>query len=294
METEIWPNLIRCADQAGVPVGIINGRISPRSFKRYQFVRTWLASILGRLSFCLVQTERDKTYFEKLGMPQEKLILTGNMKFDLNGKKISPLHNRPKGIEPQSLVYIGGSTHRNEEEILLSVFNRLRPRFQNLILILAPRHPERFGEVESAIKQFNFRYCLYSNLEQTSDSYDVLLIDQMGVLASLYSIADLVFIGGSFVKRGGQNPIEAAGFKKPILHGPNVTNFHEVYRLLDEQNAALMAASENDLFQQSAKLLEQPQLRNEMGARAWASVQSMKGATAKTLAYVTALLGKSI
>ena len=287
METEIWPNLITYAHRVGIPIGIINGRISPRSFGRYRLVSGWLSSILNKLSFCMVQSDRDQAYFKQLGVSKEKLLSTGNMKFDLNGQGAAQKVSRPRGIGADSLVYVGGSTHWDEEKKLLSVFKRLYETFRNLKLILAPRHPERLLEVEDAIRGFHLNYRLFSDLEHSSDPYEVLLIDRMGVLASLYSIADLVFIGGSFVKRGGQNPIEAAGFKKPILHGPNVTNFHEVYRILDEQNAAVMTISEDELYQQSKKLLEHPELRTEMGARAWASIQSMKGATARTMNYLT-------
>ncbi len=286
METEIWPNLISHAHRSGVLVGIINGRISPRSFGRYQWVRSWLGRVLNKLSFCLVQSDRDYTYFQKLGMSGEKLVSTGNMKFDLDGQAAQKI-SRPKGISSDLLVYIGGSMHGGEEKMLLSVFNRLHPAFKNLKLILAPRHPERLDQVKKHIKEFNFELRLFSELDQKSDPYEVLLVDRMGVLGSLYSIADLVFVGGSFVKRGGQNPIEAVNFRKPILHGPNVSNFHEVYRILDEQNAAVMTISEEELYQQSKKLLERPELRSQMGTRAWASIQSMKGATARTMNYLS-------
>ncbi len=287
METEIWPNLIGAANQTQIPIGIINGRISPRSFSRYRFIRFWLKSILNQLSFCLVQSDRDRFHFGELGMPEEKLISIGNMKFDVNGQVKDQIVSRPKGIGADSLIYIGGSTHWNEEKVLIWIFRRLRESFPNLKLILAPRHPEHLPKVEEAVQKFNFSYCLFSEVEQKNQPYDVLLVDRMGILASLYSVADLVFVGGSFAKRGGQNPIEAAGFKKPILHGPNVVNFYEAYSILDEQNAAFQVASEEELYQQSRKLLEHPELRNEMGARAWASIQSMKGATARTMNYLS-------
>ncbi len=287
METEIWPNLIRRAHRSGIPIGIINGRISPRSFGRYQFISPLLRPILGKLSFCLVQTDRDYNYFKQLGMPFEKIVSTGNMKFDLNGQSMSETCSRPKGFAAEDLIYVGGSTHWDEEIVLLSVFRRLKMTFQNLKLILAPRHPERLPKVEDAIKQSGFSYRLFSETGVHSNPYDVLLVDRMGVLASLYQIADVVFVGGSFAKRGGQNPIEAARFKKPILHGPNVSNFYEVYRVLDEQNAAVLTVSEDELYQQSKKLLERPELRTEMGVQAQTCIQSMKGATAKTLDYLS-------
>jgi len=293
METEIWPNLINQAHRAEIPTGIINGRISLRAFGKYRLVSSWLRSILNKLSFCLVQSEQDGAYFKQLGLAAEKLMFTGNMKFDVNGQSMNRSAARPRGLSPESLIYIGGSTHWNEEKILLSVFSRLYQTFRNLKLVLAPRHPEHLSKVEDAVREFNFRCRLFSEVEKSPGPYEVLLVDQMGILASLYGVADLVFMGGSFVPRGGQNPIEAAGFKKPILHGPNVINFHDVYRILDEQNAAILTNSEDELYQQSKKLLEHPELRTKMGERAWASIQSMKGATARTMNYLTRWISRS-
>ena len=293
VETEIWPNLISEAHSLGIPVGIINGRISPRSFKRYVWIRKWLASILGRLSFCLVQSERDRDFFVQLGMPEAKIVETGNMKFDqadANGRLTGEESFKNK-IVRGSLILMAGSTSWNEEEVLLSVFGRLKKDFPGLRLILAPRHPERLGQVVKAVEKSQLQYQLYSqiNLQTvpgTSDS-EVIIIDRMGVLASLYSFADVVFVGGSMVRRGGQNPIEAAASRKAIVHGPNVFNFQDIYQKLDENHAAFSVNSEAELFRCLASLLEQPQLRLEMGERAWNTIQSMKGATVRTLDYLS-------
>ena len=287
METEIWPNLISEASIVGIPIGIINGRISPRSFARYRWIRSWIGSILSKLSFCLVQSERDRDSFLQLGMPESKIYYTGNMKFDQvdavaeTEDKASPANQAPCS----GLVFIAGSTNWNEEELILRVFMRLRETFPNLKLILAPRHPERLSKVVGVLKRSSFPYQCFSE-HQPNTSYEVLLVDQMGVLASLYAAADIVFIGGSFGRRGGQNPIEAAFCKKPILHGPNVFNFHEVYQILDEKGAAFQVRSEEELYEQSKMLLLHPEIRGQMGVRAWSSVQSMKGATARTLSYL--------
>jgi 3-deoxy-D-manno-octulosonic-acid transferase len=287
-ETEIWPNLISEADARGIPIGIVNGRISPRSFRRYRLIRKWLASILNRLSFCLVQSEHDRNFFTQLGMAEEKIVETGNMKFDQasNSSCLPDVEDVFKNrIKPDRLILIGGSTSWNEEAILLRVFGRLKKAFPHLQLILAPRHPERIGKVVQEIKKSKFQYQLYS--QNLSTPSDVVVIDRMGVLASLYSVADAVFVGGSLVRRGGQNPIEAARFKKPVLHGPNVFNFEGIYHQLDVGHAAFCVQSEEELLRELSLLLKSPELRREAGERAWFIVQSMKGATARTLDYLS-------
>ncbi|MBI4394713.1 MAG: 3-deoxy-D-manno-octulosonic acid transferase [Candidatus Omnitrophica bacterium] len=288
METELWPNLISQAESSSIPIGIMNGRLSPRSFQRYFLFRYWMRPILEKLSFCLVQSERDRDYFAKLGMPPLRIFYTGNMKFDQFDSSIRA--ERGSSVRKNSemsnrLILVGGSTHWGEEKLLLGVFRRLQERFQNLKLILAPRHPENLPKIMTLIKSFNFEYQLFSE-EQSGISRPVLLIDRMGVLASLYPSADLVFMGGSFVKRGGQSPIEPASSKKPLLHGPLVFNFREIYQMLDEKEAAFQVTSEEELFQKSRLLLENPKLREQMGTRAWSCVQSMKGATARTLDFL--------
>ncbi len=284
METEIWPNLISEANVFGVPIGIINGRISRRSFKRYCLIRSWISSILRKLSFCLVQSERDRDYFVKLGIPPSQVFYTGNMKFDHD--VVHKTKTNVGAAKQSGLVLVAGSTSWNEEELVLRVFGQLLKIFSHLQLILAPRHPEHLSKVVEAVKRHGFRYRRFSE-NHAAESYQVLLIDRMGILASLYSSADLVFMGGSFVRRGGQNPIEAAFCKKPLLHGPNVFNFHEVYQMLDQSGAAIQVHSEEELFQKSKMLLERPEIREQMGAQAWSTVQSMKGATARTLGYLS-------
>jgi 3-deoxy-D-manno-octulosonic-acid transferase len=206
------------------------------------------------------------------GVQQAKEMLDSRMRG--NDKADTNLSN-------DGLILIGGSTSWNEEEVLLRVFGRLKKTFHSLQLILAPRHPERLGKVIQEIEKHGFQYQLYS--QNLSAPSEVVVIDRMGILASLYSFADVVFIGGSLVTRGGQNPIEAAASKKPVLHGPNVFNFEDIYQKLDESLAAFPIKSEEELFQKLDLLLKQPHLCRETGERAWAIVQSMKGATARTL-----------
>lgn len=285
METEIWPNLILEAGKSKIPIGIMNGRLSPRSFQRYRLIRGWISSLLNRLSFCLVQTERDRAYFSGLGMAGEKMALTGNMKFDQDQISEGIFHqdrSKPRDFSADGLIFVCGSTSWNEEEMLLRVYQRLLGIFKNLQLVLAPRHPEQISKIARAIQRRQLRFRFFSE-KHLETPFQVLLVNQMGVLKHLYSFADVVFIGGSFTRRGGQNPIEPAQFKKPLLHGPHVFNFHEVYRSLDQQEAAFRVTSEEELFEKVKTLLGAPELRRQMGETAWAAIQSMKGATARTL-----------
>jgi len=289
METELWPNFITACGARNIPIGIVNGRMSPRSYRRYRWVRFWTRSILRKLSFCLVQSQRDKAYFRKLGMTPSRLLCVGNMKFDrLEGRSAAEVKKSFSfgRLLQNHLTLMGASTHWNEEAILLRVLRRLRPFFPGLRLILAPRHPEQMRRVIRAAEREGVRIRFFSELSSGSD-FDVLLVDRMGVLASVYPMADLVFVGGSFTRRGGQNPIEAAGVGKPVLHGPHVFNFHDLYQALDRGNGALQVDSEEELFEQASRLFRQLQVRRQMGLQAQQIVESMRGASARTLAYLS-------
>lgn len=287
METEIWPNFISEVSRAGIPVGIMNGRISPRAFWRYRLARFWTWAMLGKLSFCLAQSERDRGFFQDLGMAPEKLMCTGNMKFD----SIQTVRNENDGYSREelhlsggALILVGGSTHRGEEEMLLKIVRHLKSSVPNIRLILAPRHPERTKQVAELIVREKLSVQLFSRLSK--EPWDVLLIDRMGILASIYALADIVFMGGSMIPHGGQNPIEAALEKKPVLHGPYVSNFQGVYRTLNEEEAAFEVRSEDELFRKVYLLLQEQNTRKQMGNRAFQVVESMKGATGRALDYV--------
>ena len=321
METEIWPNLISQAARAGVTVGILNGRISARSFRRYSFVRYWMRPIVGKLTFCLVQSEHDRERFLRLGMNKRRTAVLGNMKFDQIGscdrhpKSFAVILSGaaaqdrlregsrtgsfgPSGLRMTAhddeldtstsdrLVIVAGSTSWNEEQLLLGVFKRLRQSFQRLQLVLAPRHPEQISKVLRAVKAAQLPVQLFSK-SRGAEFCPILLVDQMGILASLYRRAHIVFVGGSLVRRGGQNPIEAAVFRKPLVHGPHVFNFSAVYQALDERDAAICVHSEDELFQKFKVLLEQPELRERMGNEAFRVVQTMKGATMRTMDFLS-------
>jgi len=291
METELWPNLITEASRRDIPIGILNGRISPRSFGRYRWLKPWIGFLLRKLSFCLVQSDRDRNYFLRLGMPEERVTHTGNMKFDQIGTVVNSLDRSQTteiGIHPSHLILMAGSTSWNEEEMLLRVFERLRTSFAGLQLVLAPRHPEQVEKVERAIQKTKLSYQCVSKGRAVGAEIppSVLVVDRVGFLASLYPAAHVVVMGGSFVPRGGQNPIEAAVAKKPVVHGPHVFNFHEVYERLDAIGGAVRVQSENELTEVLTQLFLHPDERERMGLKAQDAVEEMKGATMRTLSFL--------
>ncbi len=283
METEIWPNLIKEAAKRGVPIGIVNGRISNRAMKRYRWIKSFTRSIVKDLTYCFVLSEQDKQRFLELGVRPECLRVSGNMKFDqetnLDLEEVARLQREWQLVDHQ--VLIGGSTHAGEETILIEAFQMLRREFPGLKLIVVPRYPERSPEVRALIERAGFKVNLASEGPQPVS--DVLILDQMGILPIYYALADLVFVGGSLIPHGGQNPIEAARYFKPILHGAYVANFEEIYSNLDESGGAFLVDSETALYQQAASLLSDSKNLERAGRIAYECVEALKGATRRNL-----------
>lgn len=283
METEIWPNFICEAFNRRIPIGIVNGRISDRAVKRYRWVKSFFSSLLSKFSYCFVCGEKDKKRFLELGVKPASLQVTGNMKFDQETKQSSDVIQELKNVWELSdhKVLIGGSTHEGEETVLIQVFQMLRREFPGLKLMIAPRHVERAGRVSELLQNSGVSAVLTSSGYQKIP--DALVIDQMGLLSKYYGLADIVFIGGSLIRHGGQNPIEAALQQKPVLHGPFVSNFEEVYTRLDESEGAFQVDDKNALYQESMSFLSDQKRLERAGRAAFQVVQSLKGATRKNL-----------
>lgn len=286
METEIWPNLIETASLRGIPIGIINGRISKRTLKRYLFLKDWFSVLLRKMSFCLVCTEEDCERFVAIGAEEGRVHVTGNMKFDIEARR-NPIESENLrarwGLEG-GLVWVGGSTHEKEEEILIRLFKKLRADFPSLKLILAPRHPERAGGVMDLVEKAGLAGVFAS--KPTEKKPDVLVLDMMGELSRYYGAADVVFVGGSLIPHGGQNPIEPAQERRAILHGPHVFNFQELYGRLDDLGGAVRVADEGDLLRQMNSLLGDRGRRQTIGSRAFEVVDGLKGATQRNLMFL--------
>ncbi len=283
METELWPNTIREFKKREIPVILINGRISEKSFKGYQKLGFFIKDILKNIDKFCMQNELYADRIMKLGAIPESITVTGNFKFDTRPPAVMPewtklLHGR---------IIIAGSTHHPEEEIILNAHMNLKQDFPALTLILAPRHPERFKEVEVLVKKKALTYIKRSDLQTHSASAIesvVVILDAMGELSSVYGACDIAIIGGSLIKHGGQNPLEPAYWAKGIVCGPSMENFpfmEEFY----QKKAALMATEET-LYESLKELLQTPEKISSMGKQAREIYDRNSGATERALDIV--------
>ncbi len=293
-ETELWPNFLRACRTRGIPVVVINGRISPRSFPRYHLVRHWFGRVLSDVRLFCMQTGQDADRILRLGAQAEKVRVVGNLKYDLPTLREAPdvaAVRAGLGLPPALRLIIAGSTHRGEEETLLEAFLALAGRRRDLCLLLAPRHPERLEEVERLVRKTGLGCVRRSQLPATPlDGAGVILLDTMGELAQLYSAAAAVFIGGSLIPHGGQNILEPAAVGRPIVHGPHMGNFIEMRDLFREAGAAIQVEDGASLLDRLATLLDDPGLADRMGEAGREIVETHRGATRRTADLVDEIL----
>lgn len=306
VETEIWPNLISALAAMRIPVVMVNGRVSDRSFKGYMRVRFLLRGVLRKITLLCVQTETDARRLELLGTPPEKIKVTGNMKFDpVNpdrsraasiGAAAAPGESVRKklGIGSADIVITAGSTHAGEEEKILGVYENVRERACRVHLILAPRHPERAAAVCALIEKYNFSAVRTSRLAESGAAAAqlrrVYLLDTVGELMDYYAAADLVFVGGSLVKNGGHNILEPASLGKPAIIGPHMFNFRDIAELFCAQNAAFMVRSEEELKEKLNYLLEHPGEIEAAGRVAIDLIHRNTGATERVAGLIRDIL----
>ena len=294
VETEIWPNFLREARAAGVPVAFINGRISGRSYARYRLVRRLMRRALGDVTCWLMQTQTDADRCLDLGARPERVQVAGNLKFDLVPPEKRALLRllaakfRDAGVNH---VLVAGSTMEGEEAILLDTFAGVRERFPRALLILAPRHPQRFEAVAAMLARGPLPWSRRARLESDGvQAGGVLLLDSLGELATLYRYADIAFIGGSLVPHGGHNLLEPAYFGAPIVFGPSMHNFAAIAEEFLAAHAAFRADSAAELCHVILRLLDDNRLREEMGRGARLLLESKRGATARVVEVVRPLL----
>ena len=298
METEIWPNLLRLCRARGVKTILINGRISSRSYPRYRLIRPFFRRVLADVDrFCMQSDESARRIIE-LGADQAKVTVTGSLKFDSLEMPAVVSHGKPRErvlrffrLSPNRMVLVAGSTVRGEEPAVLKAFSRLKGASPSALAILAPRQPERFGEVERLAREAGFVTVRRSDLPiDTEPRADVVVLDTIGELAQLYQVATVVFVGGSLVDHGGHNILEPAVFGKPILFGPHMQNFKEIADAFVGNGAAVQVGSERELEQAMVSLATDPVRRARLGAAARALVEANRGAKDKTLAVIAELL----
>ena len=297
LETELWPNLINGLYNRKVPIALINGRISPHSLRGYSQIKFLTRRILEKINLFCMQTEEDKKRIIALGARPETVEVTGNMKFDNVDYAGSETglsdYNLKLWIKSDELLFIAGSTHPGEEKIILAVYKNLLSDFANLRLLIAPRHIERADEIERLVAKFGFNALRMSDATYHPSPithHQILLLDTIGQLKQLYKFASVVFIGGTLIKKGGQNILEPAFFAKPVIFGPHMFNFTEIASLYLSNNAAIQVKSKEELEQAVRRIFNNTQEASAMGARAKEIIYSQKGATVRNADLMTGLL----
>ena len=289
VETELWPNLIHEARRRGTRVALVNGRISPRSYPRYRRIRRWLAPMLAEVDVFLMQGEAHARRVTDMGAPPDKVKVTGNLKYDSLGEA-RPSEPLARLIGSGRPLWVAGSTAPGEEEMVLRAFLQVRGRAPAVRLHLAPRHPERFAEAAALVAAAGLRGVRRTALTGPWGDEDVLILDTMGELAQVYSLADVVFVGGSLVPSGGHNILEAAVVGKAVIVGPHMENFQEMADEFRAEGALVQVASVAELAEQVATLLADPSRRDAIGQRAHVLIQRNRGAVRGTVDALAGLV----
>jgi 3-deoxy-D-manno-octulosonic-acid transferase len=302
METELWPNLLRECHRRKIPVALINGRISPTSYRRYRRIRVFMQRVLANLSTGLMQTKEDADRVAELGLDVNRIRVVGNMKFDsaslvpIDDNVASDLRRR-FGFGSTDTLIVAASTHAPEETVIIDAFQSIKKTHQTVRLIIAPRHPERFDEVARLLDKSNLPWARRTAAVSPEDvTSAVVLLDSIGELRASYQLADIAFLGGSLIPHGGQNVLEPAVQGIPVITGAHTHNFAAITRALLAQDALIQlpempaAQASEALALAIMDLLRDPVRRHEMGARARKVCEQNRGATQRTAEILANLL----
>jgi 3-deoxy-D-manno-octulosonic-acid transferase len=300
-ETELWPNLLRSCGKKGIPIVLFNGRISQKSFQRYLLFKFFFKECLKHVSLFLMQTEEDRIRIIEMGGESQKTRVVGNLKFDQTFPSFTQETMveiaKILGLQGKENIFIAGSTHSGEEEILVNLYKEIKKMDPHLVLILAPRHLERLEEVERVLKKESLSWLRRTSLplgagRSDQEQPDVILLDTMGELMGIYSLGTVVFVGGSLVPVGGHNPLEPLFFKKCVLFGPYMFNFLEISSRLIEAGGAIQVSGKEDLFSQMKRLLFDEGARKGVGKKGYQFLQKHQGATARMFEEIKPFLSR--
>jgi len=293
-ETEFWPNFLRMAKASGARVAVVNARISRKSLRGYSLFQPFLRYVLKNIDLFLAQSEEDAHRLKQIGALPERVQVRGNLKYDVTAIKELKLTAELRislSRTDASPVIVCGSTVDGEEPILIEAFEFLLKHYPSAVMLIAPRHPERFAEVTSLVQQSHLPFDLRSQWTGQQLAGHILVIDSIGELSSLYSLADIAFVGGSLVPRGGHNILEPAQHGVPILVGPHTDNFREMVHLFRSRDALRVVDAE-DLGNVLVELCSNPTERALLGRRAAETLRSQSGVTDRTLTALLSLLSK--
>ncbi|RDX35942.1 3-deoxy-D-manno-octulosonic acid transferase [Kangiella sp. HD9-110m-PIT-SAG07] len=283
METELWPNWLYHMQQSNTPVILANARMSQNSADKYSKISSLSQSMMGSLSSVLAVCEQDASRFVQLGVKDERCVVTGNIKFDQAFDINAANGYFPSWNGHHTPIWLAASTHRGEDEIILSAHKKVMKQLPHAKLIIVPRHPERFDEVASLIQGHGFNFARRSKTSTWSDSVDVLLGDTMGELMMAYQLCDVAFVAGSLVPIGGHNMIEPAMLSKPVISGPYVHNFQEIFRELEQAGGAMQVGSGDNIHELVVGLLKNQERRESVGHQAKVVVEKSRGALDRTV-----------
>ncbi len=298
VETELWPNTIAACHKRKIPVVIANARLSEKSAKGYGKLGGLTRRMMQQITLVACQNKADGERFKQLGLADQQLKITGSVKFDIT---VAPeIHTQAKALRNsweseaggKRNILIAASTHQGEDEQILAAFKQILLQNPNTLLVLVPRHPERFHQVFQLIEKSNLSAIRHSQTSETSPNTQVVLGDTMGELMKLYATADVAFVGGSLIESGGHNMLEPAALGIPVLSGPSIFNFHEISQELVNSGGMKLVQSVDELAHQTSELLASPELRETMGQSGKVFVESNRGALLKVLNIVQIVMSR--
>lgn len=288
VETDFWPNLLHQLQKQQIPILLVNGRISEKSFQAYQRYSFFFQSMFESFSALCLQTDSDKENLKTLGISPDRLHTLGNLKFDTPQFKKNNDERFNQLLPQDKLILTAGSTHQGEEEIIIETYGNLKPEFPQLFLILVPRNPKRCVDLIQLCDKYNMSISLRS--EATQPLADILLVDTIGELVKFYSFSHIGYVGGSLVSEGGHNPIEPAAMSIPVVYGPHMEDFQEIAKGLIAAGGAREVHDMLSLRATLTNLITDSQLRNRMGEKAFNYVAQQQGVVQRHLQLIDTLL----
>lgn len=295
VETELWPNFLRAMDRFSIPVMMVNGRISDKSVKRYRYLGSVLQGMLDTVNKFCMQSTIDAQYVIRLGADPKRVVVTGNTKFDQNYTSVTSeeknLLFEQMGFEQSFPVLVAGSTHKGEEETLLTALQKIREHVPSIKVVIAPRDIMRVEELISLASNFGFVAVRRTELlKKQGQTHDIVLLDTIGELGKVYSVGTLVYVGGSLVAHGGHNILEPAAHGKPILVGPHMFNFKDTYALFSKREACMTVTDETTLAEKILYILDHEEIRLQMSRETLMIIEENGGAARNSMIYLREIL----
>ncbi len=299
LETELWPNLLMAANLMGIKTAIVNGRISSRTIKSYMKIRPLMKEVLGRIDAFSMINAIDAKRIQDIGASPEKIVINGNAKFDLmlerSGNGVKEKIQQILKLNGREMVFMAGSTRPSEEEVILDAYQKIIQKLPETILIIAPRHTERADQIQKIISQRGLQCRLRTDLEKSEEprTAPIIIMDSMGELKDAYSVANIVFCGGSLAKFGGQNILEPAVWGKPVLYGSSMEDFIDAKNLLEKAGGGIEVKNGDELAEKAIFFLSNPEQAQKTGSLARNAVELNQGAAQKHASVICSLMDKT-